>query len=61
MNELTEQKSKEIMEILGTDDLTVKKWDEIATADMIRRMLIRMFFETLPSCAENDVFHLCGT
>lgn len=35
MNELTEQKSKEIMEILGTDDLTVKKWDEIVTADMI--------------------------
>ena len=35
MNELIEHKNQEIMEILGTDNLTVKKWDEIVTADMI--------------------------
>lgn len=35
MNELIEQKNREIIEILGTDELKVKKWDEIVTADMI--------------------------
>ena len=35
MNELTKQTKHEIMEILGAESLTIKKWDEIVTTGMI--------------------------